>query len=250
MKKLVDLINIGTSGIVLPINKADFPAEFQTSSRLAYYASIFNSLEINSCFYKTPMPKTFSKWSNEVPESFTFTVKLAKAVTHAKNLDFDDADIENFMNSANQLHNKKGTILIQFPSGITNAYINKVERIIECVKALNNEKSWSIAIEMRHLSWYNSDTYSMLNQNDASLVFHDMPSSSTPPDQNAIEIIYLRLHGPQGDYKGSYSYQQILSYGNWLNTWRDQGKRIFVYFNNTIGAAYSNAIALQKILLN
>lgn len=249
MKKSADLINIGTSGIVLPINKAHFPAQFQTSTRLGYYASLFNSLEINSTFYKTPMPKTFAKWGDEVPDEFTFTVKLSKAITHAKNLDFNEPDIEKFITSANQLGNKRGAILIQFPSSITNAYFNKVERIVEYVKMLNIENRWSIAIEIRHDSWYNSDTYAMLNQYEASLVFHDMPGSRTPLDHNATGIIYFRLHGPEGDYKGSYTNHQILSYSSWLKTWHNEGKRIFVYFNNTIGAAYNNAIFLQKALL-
>jgi len=248
MKKSIGMINIGTSGIVLPVNKAHFPAEFQSNSRLTYYSSLFNSLEVNSSFYKTPMPKTFAKWRDEVSDGFTFTVKMSKAITHAKNLDFDDADLKSFVTSASQLLNKKGAMLIQFPASITSAYFNKVEYIIEQVNALDTNR-WNIAVEMRHASWYNSETYTMLGRLKASLVFHDMPHSKTPLDQNATDIIYLRLHGPKGDYKGSYSDQQILSFSTWLTKWRTEGKIIYVYFNNTIGGAFNNAISLQKALL-
>lgn len=107
MSQPKSLIAIGTSGIVLPLNKAEFPAKFQDSSRLGYYSNLFNSLEINSSFYKTPLPKTFAKWHDEVTDNFMFTVKLSKAITHAKNLDFEEADIEKFIMSADQLQDKK-----------------------------------------------------------------------------------------------------------------------------------------------
>ncbi|MFA6151107.1 MAG: DUF72 domain-containing protein [Chitinophagaceae bacterium] len=54
----------GTSNIVLPVpNKAFYPEEYREKSRLNYYASIFNSLKVNSSFYKIPMTKTVAKWT-------------------------------------------------------------------------------------------------------------------------------------------------------------------------------------------
>jgi len=115
---------IGTSNIVVPGSKKDFPDEFQSTSRLTYYASLFNSLEINSSFYKVPRPQTFERWSSEVPDKFKFTVKLWKQVTHVKLLKFRSQDIDFFMNAANRLDNsKKGCLLVQFPPSITADYL-------------------------------------------------------------------------------------------------------------------------------
>src|SRR5262249_30420523 len=50
---------LGTSGLVLPVpNKQHFPEEFKAGTRLSYYASLFNSIEVNSSFYKVPRPAT------------------------------------------------------------------------------------------------------------------------------------------------------------------------------------------------
>lgn len=242
------IVNIGISGIVLPLKKSDFPPEFQTFSRLGYYSILFNSLEINSSFYKTPLPNTFFKWTQETSDNFTFTVKLSKAITHSRDLDFDPNDIKQFMLSANRLADKKGALLVQFPASITDNYFEKVSLILEHIQNANSDNGWRVAVELRHSDWYNANTYQMLKQHQASLVFHDMPNSRTPLEQQATDIIYLRLHGPAGDYKGSYSDQEIAAYGKWLNKKRDDGKTIYVYFNNTIGSAYDNARLLQAHL--
>ena len=84
IKQSNGILRIGTSGIVVPGNKLSFPAAFQHKSRLNYYSSLFNTLEINSTFYKVPMQSTFEKWSLDVPEQFQFTIKLWREITHVK----------------------------------------------------------------------------------------------------------------------------------------------------------------------
>src|SRR3954462_9251211 len=109
-------IYTGTSNIVLPVpNKQHFPLHYQTKSRLCYYASLFNSLEVNSTFYKIPMPSTIQRWADDVPSDFKFTFKLWKGITHNKELAFAYNDIDRFMQSINKTSDKRGCLLIQFP---------------------------------------------------------------------------------------------------------------------------------------
>ena len=241
-------IYIGTSGIVLPGNKSSFPSEFTSKTRLQYYSSLFNSLEVNSSFYKTPMPKTFSKWAAETGENFTFSVKLTRAVTHAPGLNINVDDIDLFMDAANQLTVKAGALLIQFPARITINYAEKVESILQHLNGHKENVRWKLAIEMRHPSWHQPQVYALLRKYNASLVFHDMPHSKTPRDHSATDIIYLRFHGPAGDYNGSYSDDVIQAYAKWIYQWHKTGKAVFVYFNNTIGNANNNAVLLQAYL--
>jgi len=250
MNESHSLINIGTSGIVLPGNKSNFPVAFQSGTRLRYYSSIFNSLEINSSFYKIPLPKTFLKWTEEVSENFTFSVKLWRGITHAKNLQFNPDDIDLFMDAANQLNKTKGSLLIQFPASITIDYLLQVEKILHRISELQEIPNWHLAVEIRDRSWHKPEAYDMFKKYHTSLVFHDMPQSRTPPEHTATDSIYLRFHGPSGDYKGSYSDEVIATYAKWINQWHQTDKKIFVYFNNTIGNAYENAISLQDRLRN
>src|SRR4051812_43057690 len=88
----------GISGLVLPVpNKSLYPPEFRETSRLTYYASLFNSIEINSSFYKVPIAKTVNKWTTEVPDHFKFTYKLWREITHNKELLFNANDVDRFM---------------------------------------------------------------------------------------------------------------------------------------------------------
>src|SRR4051812_27205564 len=88
---------IGTSGIVVPGSKNARPEKFQNVSRLHYYASLFNTLEVNSTFKKIPKTVTFEKWSADVPADFRFTIKVWREITHVKPFHFDAGKIDTFM---------------------------------------------------------------------------------------------------------------------------------------------------------
>ena len=126
------MVLIGTSNIVVPGTKQTFPEAFKHQSRLYYYNSLFNSLEVNSSFYKVPMPSTFEKWSADVAEDFQFALKPWREVTHVKELKANLSNIDLLMAAANKTKMKKrGCLLIQFPGKITLAYYNKVEKILQ-----------------------------------------------------------------------------------------------------------------------
>ncbi|WP_052417218.1 DUF72 domain-containing protein [Cellvibrio mixtus] len=233
---------------MLPGNKENFPDEFKSGTRLQYYSTLFNSLEINSSFYKTPQPQTFSKWEHEVNNDFRFTVKMSRDITHSKKLDFHPEDLEKFMDAARHIESKKGALLIQFPASITADYCFKIEDLIKQTQSLQGASKWDIAIEVRHNSWHNMATYNMLTRHGASMVFHDMPTSKTPLDQSATNIIYIRFHGAAGDYKGSYRIDDMEKYIELIIHSYKIGKTIFVYFNNIIGNAYENALSLQHYI--
>ena len=70
------IIRVGISNTVVPGTKKDFPPPYNIRSRLHYYSSIFNTIEVNSCFYKTPLLKTYERWAADVPNDFQFTLNL------------------------------------------------------------------------------------------------------------------------------------------------------------------------------
>ena len=241
---------IGTSNIVVPGTKKTFPEAFQSASRLTYYASLFNSLEINSSFYKTPMPVTFEKWSNEVPAGFQFTVKLWRNITHARALAFTLSDIDFFMEAANRTADeKKGCLLIQFPASITINFIDKVAAILQRLRKTDPQERWRKCLEFRHTSWYTGNVYTMLDDHHASLVLHDMPASRVSTLHTKEDFVYLRFHGIKGDYRGGYGQDLLQEYAATIKSCLQQGRDVYAYFNNTIGNAFENAQNLQKLVL-
>ena len=235
----------GTSGIVLPVpNKQALPDAYRNKSRLTYYATLFNSLEVNSSFYKVPQAATFAKWANEVPEGFRFSVKLWRGITHTPGLHFKIKDAEAFIKAASSLGVKKGCLLVQLPPGVHADKSPQLQRLLECLVLADAERSWKIAVEFRHPSWYRVSTIPLLMQYRAALVQQDMPDSILREPMGESSFLYMRYHGVAGDYKGSYPDEQLDSDAERIGNWLNEGKEVFVYFNNTIGGALANVSRL------
>ncbi len=235
----------GTSNIVLPITRKDFPEGYKDASRLRYYSSLFNSLEVNSSFYKVPKRDTFAKWANDVPDDFRFTVKLWREITHQRKLTYNPDNISRFMQAADGTGAKKGCLLIQFPASITEEYHESVHTILSIIQQHNHAPAWKVCVELRHTSWYATDsTIQMLDDCQASLTGHDMPKSKNLPWTNR-RVMNLRFHGEAGDYRDSYTPDALTDYAHHIDEWLGKGNDVYAYFNNTLGEAFNNARYLQ-----
>jgi uncharacterized protein YecE (DUF72 family) len=236
----------GTSGLLTPIPKRDFPPQHQDKSRLAYYATLFNSIEINSSFYKLPKTATVAKWADEVTPNFTFTYKLWKEVTHNKGMAFNPEHIKQFIDVINHAGDHRGCLLVQFPPSITVANAIQLENLLSTIKNLDDQ--WKLVVEFRHSSWYQENIYELLEKYSSSFVLHDMPASAAPLQPLADDLVYVRFHGPGGKYGGSYDDDILYEYALYIKEWQEEGKTVYVYFNNTAGDALNNLLTLQKLV--
>lgn len=238
----------GLSGFQLPIPKYKFPQQYRDSSRLTYYSTFFNSIEFNSTFYKIPKAATVARWSDSVNENFRFTFKLWKQITHIKNLNFQRSDVELFLKSINHAGEKKGCLLIQFPPGFDSENSDNLNELLRCIKDFDPENSWKIAVEFRNTSWYKKETYRLLDNFKAAIVIHDIRASAPPLLESKADFVYLRFHGPDSNYRGSYSEDFLTEYTERIIDWINKDKKVFVYFNNTKGDAYNNLISLNEMM--
>lgn len=239
----------GTSGLLLPVpNKAFYPEEFKEKSRLCYYGSLFNSIEINSSFYKLPMAATVRRWATETPDEFRFTFKLWREITHCKGLDFQADHIAQFMGRINEIGEKKGSLLIQFPGSIKPVHVRELEQLLLHVRDTDPDKQWKVAVEFRHQTWYQPDTYDLLNELDMGLVLHDKLKEGGEFAETETDFVYVRFHGPGGNYRGSYDDQFLAEYASYINEWLADGKEVYTYFNNTMGSAIENLQLLQTYI--
>jgi len=236
----------GTSGLVLAEpNKLHFPTEFQEKHRLIYYASKFNSIEINSSFYKIHLCRTYRNWAEMVPLDFQFTIKLWQGITHEET--YDQNDLERFFTAIQCLDKKKGCLLIQFAAK-TKMDFSGFDRLLETIRGMDPKEEWRLAVEFRHNQWYASEIYEILDEFNASVVLHDMPKCIPPALNKNAAFIYLRFHGENGDYRGSYSIRHLENKANEIRIWLDQGRDVYAYFNNTIGDAVANVQTLNTLI--
>jgi uncharacterized protein YecE (DUF72 family) len=244
----------GTSNIELvEKNKTEFPLAFQAKSRLCYYASLFNSLEVNSTFYRLPLPATLARWTSEVPDGFRFTLKLWREITHAKDLEFTIDDVERFMRIADRIGNKKGVLLLQLPASTQIPCLGQLEKLLEEVRRCNCRSEsgmWKIAVEFRHRSWYAEPVYTLLEKFGVALVWHDRPDMDEEKAYEKGPFIYLRFHGPAGDYKGSYGADFLRGKAEQIRQLMSMEKDVFVYFNNTMSGDAPRNLAELKLLLD
>lgn len=236
----------GTSNIVLPLKQAAYPPQFAGASRLHYYASLFSSVEINSSFYKIPMAATVAKWREDVPASFRFTFKVPKTVTHTKGLQFSVGEVANFANAVAQAGHKKGCLLVQLPPSVKRDLQEELEGLLECLR--DDAPGWRIAVEFRHTSWYDRAVYRVLQSHGATMVEQDLPASATPPVQVAEDFAYLRFHGPDGGYRGSYDASFLTGCAARIAESLQGGRDMYVYFNNTMGDAFANLQTLNRMV--
>jgi uncharacterized protein YecE (DUF72 family) len=234
----------GTSNIVVPIKQSEYPPEFAGASRLRYYASLFSSVEINSSFYKVPQTTTVEKWRESVPPGFRFTFKVPKTVTHAKGLQFAVEDLERFAAAVAGAGEKKGCLLVQLPPSVKRERQEELEGLLECLH--DNAPGWKIAVEFRHVSWYEGAVYRVLQSYGATMVVQDLPASATPLVQVAEDFTYLRFHGPEGGYRGSYEDSFLAGCADRVVAGIKAGREMYVYFNNTLGNALENLQTLNR----
>lgn len=235
----------GTSGLVLPQpNKQAYPPEFQSSSRLTYYAHLFSSIEINSTFYKLPRPVTVGKWAESTPDTFRFTFKLWREITHTRQLAFRKEDVKAFFDAIAPAEIRRGTLLVQFPPSLRYAQLLQVQHLLEALEELNT--GWPVAVEFRHDSWYREESYQLLEDFGATPVLHDKSGVSAPFETPAAPVVYQRFHGPDGNYKGSYDDGFLYEFAGYIREWISEDRDVYVYFNNTAGNAIGNLQTLNR----
>jgi uncharacterized protein YecE (DUF72 family) len=239
----------GTSGLLLPVrNKLFYPEEFKDKSRLCFYSSIMNSIEVNSSFYKVPMASTVKKWAEDVPETFRFTFKLSKEITHNKELAFDPQAVSAFMEVIAFVGDKRGCVLVQFPPSVRIGNLKQLELLMSVLRKSDPQYTRNIALEFRHVSLYSDVVHRLLEDYRMAMVIQDKPPAVTPMMESELPFVYLRFHGPGGSYRGSYEDELLYEYASYINDWISEGKTVYSYFNNTMGEAISNLFTLSDLV--
>src|SRR6185295_4860488 len=126
-------------------------------------AGQFHTTEINNTFYKMPTAKLCEGWYAEVPNDFSFTLKVSQRITHFKRLKNVDDEMTFFLDSASALKEKLGPILVQLPPNF-----KKATDVLEAFLA-NFATKGKLAFEFRHESWFDGDVYDLLRKYQTTL---------------------------------------------------------------------------------
>jgi uncharacterized protein YecE (DUF72 family) len=169
-----------------------YPEKTPAPAMLRYYAERFPTVEINNTFYRMPAESQLSRWAEEVPETFCFTLKAPQRITHAKRLMETAADVSEFSRRAAVLGEKLGILLFQLPP-----FLRKdLPRLRDFLAGVPSGRR--VAVEFRHASWQDEEVYETLRHGSASLCIADTDEGTTPWVCTS-EIAYLRLRRTRYD---------------------------------------------------
>ena len=151
-----------------------YPEKLPAAAMLHYYAERFSTVEINNTFYRMPDESMLARWAEEVPESFAFTLKAPRRITHEKHLREAESEVSEFLRRAAVLGDKLGVLLFQLPP-----YLRKdIPRLQDFLALLPSDRRF--AFEFRHASWQDDEVYEALRARAAMLCVTDTDEGDTP----------------------------------------------------------------------
>lgn len=217
-----------------------YPRELPSRLWFEHYARHFDTVELNTTFYRLPTESAVSSWHDDAPEGFTFAVKASRLVTHFHRLANAEEAIQNLWDRIEPLGNHLGPMLFQLPPNFP-ADPARLQAFLESLP-----KSVQPVFEFRDPSWWNEETYRVLERAGASFAMFDMGETRTPVRATSATA-YLRFHGPGAKYHGSYT-EDALRHWHRAIAGLDGVATAWVYFNNDIGGhAPRNAETFRAI---
>ena len=288
-------VRVGTSGWSYPSGNGRWNGIFYPASRskrlgtagfdeLRFYASHFDTVEVNSTFYGQPRAEVTRGWAERTPTGFDFSLKLYQKFTHPKMfreaaqkgapgaggslLDLlaavTQADIDAFRDGVEPLASagKLGAVLAQFPPSFKDSPASR-DYLMHLLQAFHD---YPIAVELRHRSWSDAmpDTLALLNAFGAAFVQIDEPKFRLSIRQNYLPNVtsfyYMRLHGrnvakwwhhdkTEDRYDYLYSATELAPFAEAAQAASSSGRRVLMYLNNHFSAkAVANAAILKHQL--
>ncbi len=219
---------LGTIGFSYDFWKDTFyPNKTASKNYLNYYSSKFNTVEIDSTFYRIPTEKTVTNWKQQTPPNFRFALKFPQIITHVKKLKDCHNETRIFLQRANLLEEKLGPLLLQFPPNFT---AKRLPDLTDYLQRLPKPRRY--VVEVRNKSWLNKDFYSALSAIGVALAWADGPLSLQNKEVTA-DFLYLRWEGNRKKVNGTLGKIEVDRKDD-LKVWADKlgsflDKQMIVY---------------------
>jgi uncharacterized protein YecE (DUF72 family) len=221
-----------------------YPKGLPPKRWLAYYATLFDTVEINNTFYRLPRISAVQGWVGQSPPDFLFAVKMSRYITHIKRLTGLERGIPLFYERIDPLVRspKLGPVLWQLPP----TFKRDDERLAATLSALPGGRH---CFEFREPSWYSDEVYALLREHGAALVIPDSPKYPFRTLELTADWTFVRFHHGTRGRRGNYSERELEEWAERIAAWGDGGHEVYAYFNNDWeGFAVQNGLRLKELL--
>ncbi len=226
-------------------NGVFYPPRLPASRWLRFYAERFDTVEVNSTFYRLPRRDAVARWVEESPDGFLFSLKASRYLTHVKRLRDLDPGLGLFLERIEPLlaSPKLGPLLWQLPPTFRRDH----DRLAGALALLPSELRH--CIEFRDPSWFVEETYALLREHRVALAIGERPQvNSFQAHELTTDWTYVRFHGGTRGRRGNYSISELREWAVRLRGW-SRTHEVFAYFNNDWeGFAPRNAALLKRLL--
>lgn len=235
---------IGTSGWVYKHWAENFyPKDLPKNRHLEFYTRHFPTVEINATFYRLPTETMVNAWSTRAPDGFLYAAKGSRYITHMKQLVDVESSLQHYFDRIGGLADNLGPILWQLPPHLKK----DLSRLEQFLQQLPHDL-YQHAIEFRHPSWIDDETFSLLRKYRTA---HVWLSSQRMPMNFTVtaNFVYARLHGLKNGAAHNYTRKELEPWAEQLTSFSSQRKPAFVYFNNDLNTrAPMNARLLMEMI--
>jgi uncharacterized protein YecE (DUF72 family) len=219
-----------------------YPTDLPARRWFEHYASLFDTVELNSTFYRLPSEETVKGWARAAPPGFVYALKLGSYGSHRMKLRNAVTWLPNHTQRAMLLGDALGPTLVQLPP----RWHRDVQRLDEFFQAAPSELRW--AVEVREASWLHEDVFDVLRRHGAALCVHDLLADH--PFVLTTTWTYIRFHGPAArdhPYQGAYGSRRLANWAKQIRALLRDGYDVYCYFNNDYaGHAVTDATYLRR----
>ena len=205
-----------------------YPEKLPQRRWFEHYSGLFDTVELNTTFYRLPAAATVEGWAAQAPPGFTYSAKLGAFGSHRMKLRDAASWLPNHLDRVRRLGASMGPTLVQLPPG----WKRNVERLDEFLSvAAPSGLRWSV--ELREPSWLCDEVFEVLRRHRAALCVHDLLEHH--PWELTTDWTYVRFHGPDAlnnKYWGLYGPERLEGAAARLGRWLEQGNDVYAYFNN------------------
>jgi uncharacterized protein YecE (DUF72 family) len=210
---------------------------------LAHYATLFDTVEVNSTFYRLARPAAVARWLEQTPPDFLFTVKASRYLTHMKRLTDMERGVERLYAGIAPLVEspRMGPVLWQLPE----RFRRDDDRLAFALERLPPGRH---CFEFRHESWFVSDVFGLLHTHGVALVLGHDARRPLPESPLTADWTLIRFHYGERGRRGNYSESELREWAARIAELRAEAA-IFAYFNNDWeGFAVRNGLRLRRLL--
>ncbi len=238
------VVRIGCSGWMYDSWRGPVYPEREPKRRwLELYAERFDTVEVNSTFYRLARPSAVRAWVEQTPPGFLFAVKASRYLTHIRRLSDIDEGIRRFYEPLEPMIEaaRLGPVLWQLPEN----FHRDDARLAAWMEAL---PSGMHTIEFRHPSWFASEVLEALRAHGIALAIGDHPERPFQSQQATASWRFVRFHHGARGRGGNYSRGELQEWAKRIAAWRGRTD-VYAYFNNDWNAfAPANARDLRARL--